>query len=51
MPNKVWDEITYPSPNPNGCTVEVLEWISYFTPYFVKKMKLLIHAGIEANPY
>ena len=24
MPTKVWDEIDYPFPNFNGCTVEVL---------------------------
>ena len=28
MPGKVWDEITYPFPNFNGCTVEVGDWIS-----------------------
>ena len=28
MSSKVWDEITYPFPNFNGCTVEVWEWIS-----------------------
>ena len=31
MPSKVWDEITYPFPNFNGCTVELWEWISNFT--------------------
>ena len=30
MPSKVQDEITYPFPNFNGCTIEVLEWISNF---------------------
>ena len=30
-PSKVWDEITYPFLNFNGCTVEVQEWISNFT--------------------
>ena len=30
MPCKVWDEITYPFPNFNSCTVEVWEWISNF---------------------
>ena len=30
----VWDVITYPFPNLNGCTVEVWEWISNFTPHF-----------------
>ena len=35
MPGKVWDEVTYPFPNFNGCTVEVWEWISNFIPYFI----------------
>ena len=29
--NKVWDKITYPFPNFNGCTVEVWEWMNNFT--------------------
>ena len=32
MPSKLWDEITYPFPNVNGCTVEVKQWISHFIP-------------------
>ena len=28
---KVWDEITFPFPNFNGCAVEVWEWISNIT--------------------
>ena len=35
MPIKVWDEITYPVPNFNGCTVEVWEWIINFMPQFI----------------
>ena len=35
MPSEVWDEITYPFPNFNGCTVEVWEWVSNFVPHFV----------------
>ena len=35
MPRKVWDEITYPFLNFNGCTVEVKEWISNFIPHFI----------------
>ena len=31
---KVWDEITYPFPNSNGCTVEVWEWMNNFIPHF-----------------
>ena len=34
MPNKVWDEITYPFPNFNG-TVEVWEWVSNFIQHFI----------------
>ena len=30
----MWDEITYPFSNFNGCTVEVWEWISNFIPHF-----------------
>ena len=29
--SKEWDEIIYQSPNFNGRTVEVLEWIRKFT--------------------
>ena len=31
--NKVWDEITYPFPNFDGCTAEVWEWISNCNPH------------------
>ena len=34
MPNIVSDEITYPSPNFNGVTVEVWEWIRNLISYF-----------------
>ena len=34
----VWDEITHPFPNFNGCTVEVWEWISNFIPHFTWRM-------------
>ena len=27
LPSKVWDNITHPYPNFNGCTVEVWEWL------------------------
>ena len=33
--SKVWDEITYPFPNFNACTVEVWEWISDFISHFI----------------
>ena len=46
MPSKVLTEITYPSPNFNGQTFEViLEWISNFITHFWW-MQLLVHAGI-----
>ena len=35
MPSKVWDEITDPFPNFNGCTIEVWEWISNFIPHIM----------------
>ena len=31
----VWDEIAYPVPNFNGCTIKVWEWISNFTPHLL----------------
>ena len=34
MLSKVWDEVTYPFPNSNGCTVEVWEWISNSIPLY-----------------
>ena len=37
----MWGEITYPFLNFNGCTVEVWEWISYFTPNFM--MDIIIY--------
>ena len=35
MPSKVWDEIIYPFPNFNGCSIEVWEWISNFITHIV----------------
>ena len=35
MPSKVWDEITYPFPNFNGCAVDFWKLISDFMPYFI----------------
>ena len=32
---KVWEEISYPFLNFNGCTVEVYEWISHFVPHLI----------------
>ena len=46
---KVWDEITYPFLNFNGCTVEVKEWISNLS-HTLQDMWLLIHAWIKVKP-
>ena len=35
MPCKAGDEITYPFPNFNGCSVDVWEHISNFNPHFI----------------
>ena len=35
MPGKVWDEITYPFLNFNGCIIEVQEWTSNFISHFI----------------
>ena len=34
IPRKVWDEIIYPFPNLNGCTIEVWKWRSILIPHF-----------------
>ena len=44
--HKLWDEITYPFPNFNGCTVEVWEWISDFIPYFYNGCNYLSMLGL-----
>ena len=49
MHSKVLDEITYPSPNSNGVTVGVWEWISNFIPHL--KMEVIIYAGIKVKPF
>ena len=36
IPYKAWDEITYPFPKFNYCTVEVWEWIHNFIPHFTR---------------
>ena len=38
VPYKVWDEITYPFPNFNGCTVEIWKRISNFVPHITEHM-------------
>ena len=34
----MWDEITQPIPNFNGCTVEACEWINAFIPHIIMDM-------------
>ena len=46
---KMWNEITYPFPNFNDCTVEIWEWISNFIPHFIIDV-ITIHAGIKVKP-
>ena len=48
MPSKVWDQITYPLRNVNGCTVEIWEWISDFIPHALSVTSLI--AGIKVKP-
>ena len=38
VPDKVWDEITYPLPRLNGGIIEVSEWISNFIQHFMMDM-------------
>ena len=47
MPSKVWDEITYPFPNFNGCIVEVWEWISNVTPHSNNGCNYLSMLGLK----
>ena len=44
-PHKVWNEITYPFPNFNGCTSEVWEWIRNSTSYF--KMDVITYPNFR----
>ena len=49
MPSEVWEEITYPSSDFNGCTDDVWEWISKFIPHFMMDV-INFHAGIKVKP-
>ena len=42
----MWDEITYPFPNFNGCTIKFWELIGTH----LLGMQLLIHAATEIKP-
>ena len=46
----VSNEITYPSLNFNGATVEVQEWISNFIAHFTEHVITSSIAGIKVNP-
>ena len=46
IPSRVWDEITYPCPNFNGCTCEVWEWISFFISHITIGL-ITYHARIN----
>ena len=46
--SKVWDDFFYPFPNFNGCTVEIWEWIIYFTPLFIMDV-ITYHADIQIH--
>ena len=43
----MWVEITYPSPNFNGCNVEVCEGINNFTPQVISSH--LSTLGLKLN--
>ena len=42
----MWDEITCLFPNITGCTVEVWEWTSHFTPHFTGACYYLSMLGL-----
>ena len=43
------DEITYPFPNFNGCTVKVLEMVSIFIPHFIMDIDYLSRLVSKLN--
>ena len=45
MPNKMWDEITFPFPNFNGANVEVWGWIRNFITHFIMGCNYLSMLG------
>ena len=47
MPNKGWNEISYPFPNVNSETVEVYEWLGNFIPPI--KMDVILILGLKWN--
>ena len=49
MPRKAWDEIIYPFKNFDGCTIDVLEWISNFHPTLNNGCDYLSMLGLKLN--
>ena len=47
MPRKIWDEITDPFPNVNGCAFKVWEWVSNYTQYFT--MNVIAYTGYHLS--
>ena len=47
MPSNVWDEITFPSLNFNGCTFEVYEWIGNFIQHII--MDVITYPGWDVK--
>ena len=43
----MWDEITYPFPNLNGCTVEAWEWITNSIQHFINGRNYLSMLGLK----
>ena len=50
MPNKVLDEITYPFPNINGCTVEVWKMDKLFHHAIYNECNYLFMLELELIP-
>ena len=54
MPSNVWDEITYPFPNSNGCTVEEWEWRGNLIPHILLDViiyyKLIVISKLKEAP-
>ena len=49
MLSNLWDEITFPFSNFNGATVDVLKWISNFSPHFI--MVMIIYSSCDWSWY
>ena len=47
----MWDELIYPFPNFNGCTVEVWEWIRIFISLWEWISNLISHFAVHVITY